>query len=133
MTDRAVLLIVADKRLLLVHRRRGGQDYHVLPGGGIEPGETPEVAAVREALEETGLVVVLGERLATLENGARREHYFRVASFTGTLDVGGPERDRQSDDNQYALVWLTLAELEHVTLRPEAARGLCRAALGSLQ
>jgi 8-oxo-dGTP diphosphatase len=27
------------------------------PGGKIEPGETPEAAAVRECLEETGLVV----------------------------------------------------------------------------
>ena len=133
MSDRAVLLIVADSRLLLVHRRKGGQEYHVLPGGGIEPGETPEGAAMRESLEETGLVVVLGERLATLENGTRREHYFRVASFTREPAIGGPERDRQSDDNQYALVWVTLAELETVPLRPEAARGVCRALLGSLQ
>src|SRR5260221_14610842 len=27
------------------------------PGGKIEPGETPEAAAVRECLEETGLIV----------------------------------------------------------------------------
>jgi 8-oxo-dGTP diphosphatase len=34
-----------------------------LPGGTVEPGETHEVAAVREVAEETGLVVrVVGER-----------------------------------------------------------------------
>ncbi|MEU8901699.1 NUDIX hydrolase [Nocardia sp. NPDC048505] len=36
-----------------------------LPGGGIEPGERAEQAAVREVAEETGLVIeVLGERSA---------------------------------------------------------------------
>ncbi|MET8428264.1 NUDIX hydrolase [Nocardia sp. NPDC004860] len=36
-----------------------------LPGGGVEPGERPEQAAVREVAEETGLAVeVLGERSA---------------------------------------------------------------------
>ncbi len=44
-------------RLLLVHNRDSGQ--WVLPGGAIEPGETPADAAAREMWEETGLVVEL--------------------------------------------------------------------------
>ncbi|MBV6438578.1 MAG: NUDIX domain-containing protein [Haliscomenobacteraceae bacterium CHB4] len=47
---------------LLVFFRRGSWD---LPKGKIDPGETPEQAAVREVQEETGLVnLVLGEFLA---------------------------------------------------------------------
>lgn len=34
-----------------------GTRWWVTPGGGIDPGETPQEAAVREVAEETGLVI----------------------------------------------------------------------------
>lgn len=44
---------------VLLQRRANGMRYHpgqiAFPGGGIDRGETPEAAAVREAHEETGL------------------------------------------------------------------------------
>ena len=57
---RAAAVIVRDGRVLMVHersRRSGGGEWWTLPGGGIEPGETPEQAVRREVFEETGLVV----------------------------------------------------------------------------
>ncbi|QCR18041.1 NUDIX hydrolase [Agrococcus sp. SGAir0287] len=44
----------ADEELLLSHWRDGSRHGWTLPGGGIEAGEHPEQAAVREVLEETG-------------------------------------------------------------------------------
>ena len=38
-------------------QRRGDSHKWGFPGGAIEPGETPEITAVREAKEETGLDV----------------------------------------------------------------------------
>ena len=56
---RAAAVIVRDGRVLMVHERsdRSGREWWTLPGGGIEPGETPEEAVRREVLEEVGLVV----------------------------------------------------------------------------
>ena len=53
----AVALRDADGRVLLARHSEGG--VWLLPGGGIEPGETPADAAVREMFEETGLLVRL--------------------------------------------------------------------------
>ncbi len=45
--------ILRDGHILMVRHRHDGRDYWTLPGGGVEPGEAPEDAAVREAREET--------------------------------------------------------------------------------
>jgi 8-oxo-dGTP pyrophosphatase MutT (NUDIX family) len=36
----------------MVKHNRSGNEYYTLPGGGIEEGETPEQAAIRELQEE---------------------------------------------------------------------------------
>jgi mutator protein MutT len=54
------IAVVEDRGRFLVGTRRGDQalaGFSEFPGGRMEAGETPEVAAVRECLEETGLEV----------------------------------------------------------------------------
>ena len=55
------------KVLMIRRREREGKLLWAFPGGGIEQGETPEQAAVRETAEEVGLEVkavrTLGERM----------------------------------------------------------------------
>ena len=55
----AYAVVVQQDRLLLTQLapRTGAAGRWNLPGGGIDPGETPERAVVREVAEETGQVV----------------------------------------------------------------------------
>ena len=48
-------VILRDGKVAMVHSLRFG--YYKFPGGGIEAGETPEEAMIRETSEETGLTV----------------------------------------------------------------------------
>lgn len=59
-----VLLFGPSGRLLLLKASVGDlKDFWLCPGGGLEPGETWEQAAIREVHEETGLTVMLGPLL----------------------------------------------------------------------
>ena len=51
----AVLRKDGNEILLVKHRWRDGSASWILPGGGLLPGELPEIAALRELQEETGL------------------------------------------------------------------------------
>ena len=48
-------IVVRDGRILLSHERISG--WYLVPGGGLEGGETPEACCVREVEEETGVIV----------------------------------------------------------------------------
>ena len=50
--DRCQSMVIREDRILLVEHVLFGRDFYTLPGGGIEEGETPEQAELRELSEE---------------------------------------------------------------------------------
>ena len=48
-------IIISGERLAMIHSKK--YDYYKFPGGGIENGEDPIDAMIRETREESGLVV----------------------------------------------------------------------------
>lgn len=64
---RVAVCLTADDRLLLVAHRKGEHRYWLLPGGGVEMGETLVEAARREVSEETGIDAAIGRLLIVCE------------------------------------------------------------------
>jgi ADP-ribose pyrophosphatase YjhB (NUDIX family)/SAM-dependent methyltransferase len=82
-------------RVLLCHRR--DLDIWNLPGGGVESGELPDEAVVREAREETGLEVVV-ERLVDIYGKVDDDVVF---SFVCRVTGGELCFTEESDDCRY--------------------------------
>lgn len=75
--------VVRFHRCVLVGRRADAAiespSLHEFPGGKVEPGEDPAVAAARECLEEAGITVRIGEildRATVSDPGGPREILF---------------------------------------------------------
>lgn len=93
---KAVIGIVfsPDKTQILLILRRD-VDIWVLPGGGIDPGETPEQAMTREILEESGLETTITRLVAEytpVNKLAKYTYLFEAKALSGTLSTGEETR-----------------------------------------
>lgn len=77
-----------------------------LPGGGQNNGETPAQAAVREADEECGLRVELGEMLGTADElvfaAAETKYYRKRCVFFSARFI----RCEEGGEEEHQLIWL---------------------------
>ena len=105
-----------------------------LPGGGVDHGESPSLAVVREVAEETGLAATVGELLGvhdehftgTAPSGVEEDFHGVHLVFEAAVGPGAPvvhEHDGTTD----AAAWTAVAEVVSGTV-PVAA--VVTAALG---
>lgn len=117
----AYAVVIKDKKVLL-SKQFDGYD---LPGGGIELGEMPEEAVIRETEEETGIQVESPKLLAIhsnffkMPNIHRDDHfvhsiliYYKCEFVRGTLSTTGfDEHEKTFADMP---VWFPLSELNDI-------------------
>jgi len=131
MKQRVRAIIIQGDKILLINRVKKDDNYWVFPGGGIEPGESKEVAVVRECKEELGLNVKVKdfilERMSDKPGmEEHKEYFFTVDVVGGELGVGdGPEFDKNAGyEGQYILKWLNVRDLKDTNLKPFEVRDL---------
>ncbi len=118
---RARAVIVRNQHIALIKRQRDGRIYYVVPGGGQEPGETPEQTAIRESLEELGLNVIIDRLLAKVVFHGREQFYFYAKVIGGHFGTGnGPEMTGKypPERGTYTPVWVPLKQVEIIDLFP---------------
>ena len=98
-----IIILVKDKIVLIKRLNPPYQGTWALPGGFVDIGETVEEAAIREALEETGLDVELKEMVGVFSDPGRdpRGHTVTIC-FTslgrGTLTASSDAQDAELFD-----------------------------------
>ena len=98
MRNRAGGILLEDDKVLLIHRIKkiNGKsvEYYVIPGGGIENGETLEDCVIRELKEEVGIEVkvISKQPVITFESEKENQYYMLVERISGVIGTGmGPE------------------------------------------
>lgn len=115
---RAGVVMIEHGAVALIERRhtRPGEQrlYYLFPGGSVEPGETLEQAAMREAQEELNLQVRLERVVAEVTYRGQTQVYFLARRLAGELHAGDGEEMAFSSDSprgSYTPVWVALSEL----------------------
>jgi 8-oxo-dGTP diphosphatase len=116
------IIVEADRVVLVKRGHEPLAGEWSIPGGVLEVGETLREAAVREALEETGLTVEVGELLGVYDRVLRDAdertlyHYvlidFLCRRIAGELHAAGDADEAQ---------WFTKAEVAELPLAKDTA------------
>jgi 8-oxo-dGTP diphosphatase len=123
----AYALVVDEAGQVLLSRETGRgrrPGPWLLPGGGVEHGEHPEQAVIREVQEETSLEVRVGALREVLSDvarvGRRRRplHTVRLI-YQATIIPPGPARPRGQPGDEAR--WCTAQEWRALPLEPFAA------------
>jgi ADP-ribose pyrophosphatase YjhB (NUDIX family) len=130
----AYAVIIDEGRILLAHWSQGGYSGWTLPGGGIDPGEDPADAAVREIAEETGYRAELGDLIGVdskvipaenrLSGSGVPLHALRIV-YTATVVDGDLTNELDGSTDEAA--WFALGDvpaLDRVDLVDAALRML---------
>ena len=123
-TARAI--IIQDEKILVFERWRrdsSGENlhYYSIPGGGIEAGETPELAVKRELMEEMGVVIAIDKLLFRQTTKTRQQYYFACTITSGTpiFQSDSPEALSLKDNNTYLATWVSLDKFKSLTPNPD--------------
>ena len=90
----AIVFAEEGSKVLVIKRR--DVPIWVLPGGGVDPQETPEEAVIREVFEETGLHVSIKRHVATylpINRLAHLTYLYECIQDAGALVTGNETRE----------------------------------------
>lgn len=127
---RAGAVLIKDGKILLMHQYLGprpqenkdAEDFYTLPGGSWELEETLEQTCKRELKEECGIEAKVGKLLFLIDTESRIAFYFACETDTTEVVLGGPEKDRMSDYEQYKVEWVELEKFKNLTFIPKPAK-----------
>jgi len=121
---RVGVVVTRQECILLVCHRKEDRRYWMLPGGGLQWGETIAACGVREVREETGIAVEPDRLLLIAETiePSGRKHVLNMV-ILGRF-VGGSLRC-PTEEIIETVEWCPISRLGSITMYPPIAERLC--------
>lgn len=120
---RVAVCLTKGNRMLLVQHEKADRQYWLLPGGGLERGETIAQCAAREVEEETGYRVEPGRLLLTCEAIEPEGRHIVNLMYAGRI-TGGELAVGVDDSALRDAAWQPRDAIESLTMYPPVARVL---------
>ena len=100
-----------DGKIAVINKRQ--KNEYKLPGGGVEDGEIPNEAFMREVLEETGCNIRISEYLGTAIEEKNKNNFKQISHvFVGKVvdDTGILHLTEKESDEDTTVIWVDINE-----------------------
>lgn len=101
-------IVIKDNKILLV--KNTTQDIYMLPGGGLEDGETLEECCVRELLEETGYICKVVKATCEVEENFENICFLGRYFICEIIGTGEKNLTEQEKEVNCVVEWTELNE-----------------------
>jgi 8-oxo-dGTP pyrophosphatase MutT (NUDIX family) len=120
MRTRSAIILIEDNKLALIERHRAEKHYFSFPGGGVDEGESPQEAAIREAVEELGIQVEIKQKVADIIFNGNPQYYFLAQKLSGEFGTGAGEEygEYNPAHGTYHPIWMPLADVPNNNVLP---------------
>ena len=117
---RCAAVLIRGDEILLVKHEKDGRVYWLLPGGGLEPGETLAQATERELHEECGVTIRCGRLLLVAESlePSRARQIINMV-FLAELLAGEAHLATKNDARLVGVAWVKRDALQSLTFYPD--------------
>lgn len=119
--------VIKDGMILVMYRKKNGEEYYVFPGGHMREGEMPEETVIREIEEETTIKCSVNRKAFDVIDYAKLkkpqiEHYFVCYYLSGEPMLSGEESRRCTNENFYKPMWMELNKIKDILVYTAQAK-----------
>jgi len=119
--NRVAAIIIKEDKILLVQHEKNDRKYWLIPGGGVEFGETLEEAAKRELQEECSLDIELGD-LIFISETIPPDNHRHVINYYFEAKISGGDMKVNPDKVLRDAQWQRIEDLPHMVIYPQTTR-----------